>query len=94
MQVEIDALRPGEVKERTPAKPQRQTYYARRYGQQSMGGSRLVGSLQVMDNAVTLFQDPYYNSMFVMTIHFVMLSLQHMLMTMMVSRYDQPPSCW
>lgn len=46
-QVEIDALKPGEVKERTPAKPQRQTYYARRYGQRSMGGSRLVGSLQV-----------------------------------------------
>ena len=48
MQVEIDALKPGVVQKREPAKPQKQTYYARRYGQQTYGaGSRLIGSLQV-----------------------------------------------
>ena len=50
MQVEIDALKPGVVQKREPAKPQRQTYYARRYGQQAYGtGSRLIGSLQVSE---------------------------------------------
>ena len=49
MQVEIDGLQPGVVQKREPAKPQRQTYYARRYGQQAFGaGSRLIGSLQVL----------------------------------------------
>ncbi|DBA84833.1 TPA: hypothetical protein ACH3X1_005862 [Trebouxia sp. C0004] len=48
-QVEIDALKPGVVQNREPAKPQRQTYYARRFGQQAFGsGSRLIGSLQDM----------------------------------------------
>lgn len=48
MQVEIEALKPGVVQKREPAKPQKQTYYARRYGQQAYGvGSRLIGSLQV-----------------------------------------------
>lgn len=48
MQVEIDTLQPGVVQRREPAKPQRQTYYARRYGQQPYGaGSSLIGSLQV-----------------------------------------------
>lgn len=48
-QVEIDTLKPGIVQKREPAKPQRQTYYARRYGQQAFGpGSRLIGSLQDM----------------------------------------------
>ena len=48
LQVEIDTLKPGIVQKREPAKPQRQTYYARRYGQQAFGpGSRLIGSLQV-----------------------------------------------
>ncbi len=47
VQVEIDALKPGVVQNREPAKPQRQTYYARRFGQQAYGsGSRLIGSLQ------------------------------------------------
>jgi len=47
VQVEIDALKPGVVQNREPAKPQRQTYYARRFGQQAFGsGSRLIGSLQ------------------------------------------------
>ena len=50
--MEIDALQPGVVQRREPAKPQRQTYYARRYGQQAYGaGSRLIGSLQVSEQA-------------------------------------------
>lgn len=50
VQVEIDALKPGVVQRREPAKPQRQTYFARRYGQQAYGaGSRLIGSLQVSE---------------------------------------------
>ncbi|KAL3145480.1 hypothetical protein ABBQ32_003305 [Trebouxia sp. C0010 RCD-2024] len=48
-QVEIEALQPGVVQKREPAKPQKQTYYARRYGQQAFGpNSRLIGSLQDM----------------------------------------------
>ena len=50
VQVEIDMLKPGVVQRREPAKPQRQTYYARRYGQQAYGsGSSLIGSLQVSE---------------------------------------------
>ena len=52
VQVEIDALKPGVVQNREPAKPQRQTYYARRFGQQAYGsGSRLIGSLQAGTSA-------------------------------------------
>ena len=55
VQVEIDALQPGVVQQREPAKPQRQTYYARRYGQQAYGpGSRLIGSLQVKQGIMLL----------------------------------------
>lgn len=59
VQVEIDTLKPGMVQKREPAKPQRQTYYARRYGQQAYGaGSRLIGSLQVSEQtAVPLLFD-------------------------------------
>ena len=47
-QEELDSLRPGEIREREPARPPSPTTASRSYGQQAMGGSPGDSSLPLL----------------------------------------------